>query len=52
MLRSHLTICLNVGLTPAQLKEFVDVIRSGPGEKEAGAAQAVLNEVLKNRQLQ
>ena len=46
MLRSHLTICLNVGLTPAQLKEFVDVIRSGPGEKEAGAAQTVLNEVL------
>jgi len=46
MLRSHLTICLNVGLTPAQLNEFVDVIRSGPGEKEASAAQAVLNEVL------
>lgn len=46
MLRSHLTICLNVGLTPVQLKEFVDVIRSGPGEEEAGAAQAVLNEVL------
>lgn len=49
MLRSHFSICLNVGLTPAQLNEFVDVIRSGPGEKEADAAQAVLNEVLKNR---
>ena len=46
MLRSHLSICLNIGLTPAQLIEFVDVVRSGPGEKEAGAAQAVLNEVL------
>lgn len=46
MLRSHLSICLNVGLTPAQLKEFVDVIKSGPGEREAGAALAVLNEVL------
>jgi quercetin dioxygenase-like cupin family protein/alkylhydroperoxidase/carboxymuconolactone decarboxylase family protein YurZ len=50
MLRSHLSICLNVGLTPAQLNEFVDVIRSGPGQKEAGATQAVLNEVLKNGQ--
>ncbi len=52
MLRSHLSICLNVGLTPAQLNEFVDVIRSGPGEKEAGSAQAVLDDVLKNKQLQ
>lgn len=50
MLRSHLSICLNVGLTPAQLNGFVDVIRSGLGENEAGTAQAVLNEVLKNGQ--
>jgi alkylhydroperoxidase/carboxymuconolactone decarboxylase family protein YurZ len=48
MLRSHLSICLNVGLTPAQLNEFVDVLRSGLGEKEADAAQSVLNDVLKN----
>lgn len=52
MLRSHLSICLNVGLTPAQLKEFVDVIRSSLGKNEADAAQSVLNEVLKNRQSQ
>jgi len=50
MLRSHLSICLNVGLTPAQLNEFVDVIKSSLGENESGAAQAVLDEVLKNRQ--
>ena len=49
MLRSHFSICLNVGLTPAQLNEFVDVIKSSLGENEAGAAQAVLYEVLKNR---
>ena len=47
MLRSHLSICLNVGLTPAQLNEFVDVIRSSLGENEAEAAQEVLDEVLK-----
>jgi alkylhydroperoxidase/carboxymuconolactone decarboxylase family protein YurZ len=48
MLRSHLSICLNVGLTPSQLNEFVGIIKSTVGEKEANDAQAVLNEVLKN----
>lgn len=50
MLRSHLSICLNVGLTPGQLTAFVGIIKSTLGEKEANDAQVVLNEVLKNRQ--
>lgn len=49
MLRSHLSICLNVGLTPEQLNEFVGIIRSTVGKKEAKDAQEVLNEVLKNK---
>ena len=49
MLRSHLNICLNVGLTPAQLNEFVEIIQSTLGEKEAQEAQKVVNEVLKNQ---
>ena len=49
MLRSHLTICLNVGITPAQLMEFPGIIRSVVGRKEAKAAKNVLNEVLDNR---
>jgi alkylhydroperoxidase/carboxymuconolactone decarboxylase family protein YurZ len=49
MLRSHLSICLNVGLSPEQLNEFTGVIRSTLGEKEGDAAKEVLNEVLKNR---
>jgi len=49
MLKSHLVICLNVGLTPGQLNEFVEIIRSRVGEKEAKVAQTVLTEVLKNR---
>lgn len=49
MLRSHLSICLNVGLTPVQLTEFVGVIKLTLGEKEAKSAQAVLDEVLENR---
>ena len=50
MLRSHLAICLNVGLTPGQLRQFVSIIKSTAGKKEARAAQAVLDEVLENRQ--
>jgi Uncharacterized homolog of gamma-carboxymuconolactone decarboxylase subunit len=49
MLRSHLAICLNVGLTPEQLQQFVSIIKSTIGQKEGSAAQAVLNEVLKNK---
>jgi len=49
MLRSHLNICLNVGLTPEQLQHFVTIIKSTLGKKEAKDAQAVLDEVLENR---
>lgn len=47
MLRSHLNICLNVGLTSKQLTEFTGIMESILGEKEAIAAEAVVNEVLK-----
>jgi alkylhydroperoxidase/carboxymuconolactone decarboxylase family protein YurZ len=49
MLRSHLNICLNVGLSPEQLQQFVNTIKSTAGKKEAKAAQKILNEVLNNR---
>jgi 4-carboxymuconolactone decarboxylase len=49
MLRSHLTICLNVGLTPGQLQQFVDIIKSSIGVDQARAAQLVLNEGLKGK---
>jgi alkylhydroperoxidase/carboxymuconolactone decarboxylase family protein YurZ len=50
MLRSHLTICLNVGYTHEQLNEFVAIIKSTVGKKEAKDAQEVLNEVISNSQ--
>jgi len=50
MLRAHLNICLNVGLTPEKLRQFVNVIKSTAGKKEAKDAQDVLNVVLKNQQ--
>lgn len=49
MLRSHLNLCLNVGLTPNQLQQFVEVIKTTVGKKEAKAAQKVLDEVLNSR---
>ena len=49
MLRSHLNLSLNVGLTPSQLQEFVGVIKQSAGKKEAEAAQKVLDEVLKSK---
>ncbi|HTN07021.1 carboxymuconolactone decarboxylase family protein [Agriterribacter sp.] len=50
MLRSHLNICLKVGLTSNQLQQFVGVIKSTSGKKEAKAAQSVLDEILKSRE--
>lgn len=49
MLKSHLAICLNLGFSPLQLNEFLSIIKSTVGKKEARAAQAVLDEVLSNR---
>jgi len=50
MLRSHLTICLNVGFSPEQLQEFVGIIKSTIGKKAAKNAQVVLDEVLENQE--
>jgi 4-carboxymuconolactone decarboxylase len=49
MLKSHLGICLNVGLSPEQLKEFIVVIKPIIGKKKTKAAKEVLNEVLKSK---
>ena len=49
MLKSHLSICLNVGLSAAQLKQFITVIESTVGEKESEDAKIVLGELLRSR---
>ena len=46
MLRAHINICLNIGLTPEQLHQFVNIIKSTVGKKEAKAAQKVLDDIL------
>ena len=52
MLQSHLGISLNVGITSEQLKEFVKIIKTTAGKKNAKSAGEVLEQVLKSRQLQ
>ncbi len=49
MLRSHLNICLNVGIAPDQLQQFTEVIKQAIGRKEARNAKKVVSEVLKNK---
>jgi undecaprenyl pyrophosphate synthase len=48
MLRNHFAICLNVGLSPDQLNEFVTIIRAAVGDEEAENTKRVLNEALGN----
>lgn len=49
MLHSHLTICLNIGLTSSQLSHFVDVIEKQVGKDEAASASKVLKDVLRKQ---
>lgn len=49
MLKGHLSISLNVGISPEQLKEFIGVIEPIIGSKKTKAAKAVLTEVLKSK---
>lgn len=47
MLTSHLKICLQLGLTPYQLTQFVNIIKADLGETAAKSATITLDEVLK-----
>lgn len=49
MLRGHLSISLNVGITPRQLTHFTSIIESTVGKEKAEAAKSVLNKVLQSR---
>lgn len=48
-LRSHLNVCMNVGLTEPQMRRFVSVLRDKVGKEEAERADRLLEVVLKNR---
>ena len=48
-LRFHLDAALNTGLTEAQMRDFISVLKSRVGEKEADNATEILATVLANR---
>lgn len=49
MLKSHLIICLNVGLSEEKLQQFISVIESTVGTKEGLDAKKVLDGVLADK---
>jgi 4-carboxymuconolactone decarboxylase len=48
-LRSHLAIGLNTGLSEAQLRGLVQVLRNEVGSRQAGNAGRILDEVIRDR---
>lgn len=46
MLKSHLSISLNVGLSPEQLKEFIVVIKPSIGRKKTKSVKKIVADVL------
>ena len=48
-LRFHLGAAMRTGLTEAQMKDFIAVLQSKVGTKEAESAHEILSEVLSNR---
>lgn len=51
MLNSHMNISLNVGISPSQLKEMIQIIDVNIGKDEASAAQSILSNILENRNM-
>ena len=49
MLRGHLGIGLNLGMTENQLREILFLVEVKVGKKEAEACKQVLSEVIKSR---
>ena len=48
-LRSHLNVCMNVGLSPEELSQFVDELKKNVGEREGKLARDTLKTVLETR---
>lgn len=49
MLNSHLKICLKLGLSPQQLRNFIEVLQATIDKKSAHSAKEVLETVLQSR---
>lgn len=48
-LRSHLNVCMTVGLSPEELSQFADELKKNVGEREGKLARDTLKTVLETR---
>jgi len=48
MMKSHMNIAINVGVTPDQLRNLLAIIEQNIGRSEADAGKMVLNDILAN----
>ncbi|MDR3057250.1 MAG: alpha/beta hydrolase, partial [Prevotella sp.] len=51
MLNSHMNLSLNVGITPDQLRQMINIIEVNVSKENADAAKTVLNELLQSKGL-
>ncbi|WP_300704696.1 alpha/beta fold hydrolase [Bacteroides sp.] len=51
MIRSHMNLSLNVGITPEQLRQLLSIVEQKIGRNEADAGRIVLNGILQNNGL-
>lgn len=49
MMKSHMGIGLNLGMSESQLKKILSVVESSVGKKEAGAGRKGLSELIASR---
>jgi len=49
MLKGHLSIALNLGVSPKELVEFIEVIQPTIGKNKSNSAELIINEVLKSK---
>lgn len=49
MLNSHMNLSLNVGITPYQLQQMIDIIEVNVSKENADTAKTVLNELLQRK---
>lgn len=51
MIRSHMGMCLNIGITPDELRHLLTIVERNIGRDEADSARIVLNELLQEKGL-
>lgn len=51
MLNAHMNLCMNVGISPEQLKQLVAVIEVNVDKNDADSAKVVLNELIQSKGL-